>query len=135
MPPYYFPIFSGGFGCCPGNILAKQYLDKLRKEEVSIDSAHRVLINSIRQQRMLKSGGLVTWVASGDPRTLLHGSVLYKVGGGEVDLYFSNSSGGLTCDVKILSGQPQLNGGCKVVGQGSKELQILYNFHSTAPVR
>jgi hypothetical protein len=37
-----------------GNILAKQYLEKLRKEEVSIDWAHRVLISSIRQQRMLK---------------------------------------------------------------------------------
>jgi hypothetical protein len=37
-----------------GNPLAKEYLEKLRKEEVSIDWAHRVLINSIRQQRMLK---------------------------------------------------------------------------------
>jgi hypothetical protein len=37
-----------------GNPLAKQYLEKLKKEEVSIDWAHRVLINSIRQQRMLK---------------------------------------------------------------------------------
>src|SRR5215831_837943 len=37
-----------------GNVLAKQYLDKLRKEQVSIDWAHRVLINSIREQRMLK---------------------------------------------------------------------------------
>src|SRR5215472_9959616 len=37
-----------------GNALAKQYLEKLRKEQVSIDWAHRVLINSIRQQRMLK---------------------------------------------------------------------------------
>jgi hypothetical protein len=37
-----------------GNVLAKQYLEKLRNEEVSIDWAHRVLINSIRQQRMLK---------------------------------------------------------------------------------
>src|SRR5215469_2951406 len=37
-----------------GNVLAKQYLEKLRKEEVSIDWAHRVLITSIRQQRMLK---------------------------------------------------------------------------------
>jgi hypothetical protein len=37
-----------------GNVLAKQYLDKLRKEEVSIDWAHRVLITTIRQQRMLK---------------------------------------------------------------------------------
>jgi hypothetical protein len=37
-----------------GNVLAKQYLEKLRKEEVSIDWAHRVLIGSIRQQRMLK---------------------------------------------------------------------------------
>ncbi|HYA85303.1 MAG TPA: hypothetical protein VEH06_17925 [Candidatus Bathyarchaeia archaeon] len=37
-----------------GNPLAKQYLEKLRKEEVSIDWAHQVLINSIRQQRMLK---------------------------------------------------------------------------------
>ena len=32
----------------------EQYLEKLRKEEVSVDWAHRVLINSIRQQRMLK---------------------------------------------------------------------------------
>ena len=30
------------------NVLAKQYLEKLRKEEVSIDWAHRVLINSNR---------------------------------------------------------------------------------------
>ena len=36
------------------NALAKQYLEKLGKEEVSIDWAYRVLINSIRQQRMLK---------------------------------------------------------------------------------
>jgi hypothetical protein len=36
------------------NVLAKQYLVKLKTEEVSIDWAHRVLINSIRQQRMLK---------------------------------------------------------------------------------
>jgi len=36
------------------NILAKQYLEKLRKEEVSIDWAHRVLIDSIGQERMLK---------------------------------------------------------------------------------
>jgi hypothetical protein len=35
-------------------VLAKEYLDKLRKEEVSIDWGHRVLINSIREQRMLK---------------------------------------------------------------------------------
>jgi hypothetical protein len=34
--------------------LVKQYLEKLRKEEVSIDWAHRVLINNIREQRMLK---------------------------------------------------------------------------------
>ncbi|MGB6593101.1 MAG: hypothetical protein WBE68_16510, partial [Candidatus Nitrosopolaris sp.] len=31
-----------------------QYLEKLRKEQVSIDWARRVLINSIRQQRILK---------------------------------------------------------------------------------
>src|SRR5215469_2712765 len=37
-----------------GNHLAKQYLEKLKKEEVSIDWAHRVLINQIREQRMLK---------------------------------------------------------------------------------
>ena len=37
-----------------GNVLAKQYLEKLRNEQVSIDWAHRVLINGIRQQRMLK---------------------------------------------------------------------------------
>src|SRR5215469_11942955 len=37
-----------------GNPLAKQYLEKLKKEEVSIDWAHKVLINGIREQRMLK---------------------------------------------------------------------------------
>jgi hypothetical protein len=37
-----------------GNVLAKQYLEKLRIEEVSIDWAHRVLISNIREQRMLK---------------------------------------------------------------------------------
>jgi hypothetical protein len=37
-----------------GNVLAKQYLEKLRKDEASIDWAHRVLISSIRQQRLLK---------------------------------------------------------------------------------
>jgi hypothetical protein len=37
-----------------GNVLAKQYLEKLRKEEVTIHWAHRVLISSIRQQRTLK---------------------------------------------------------------------------------
>jgi hypothetical protein len=37
-----------------GNPLTKQYIEKLRKEEVSIDWAHRVLIDSIRQQRILK---------------------------------------------------------------------------------
>jgi hypothetical protein len=37
-----------------GNPLAKQYFEKLRKEEVSVDWAHQVLINSIRQQRLLK---------------------------------------------------------------------------------
>jgi hypothetical protein len=37
-----------------GTELAKQYLEKLKMEEVSIDWAHRVLINSIRQQRMFK---------------------------------------------------------------------------------
>jgi hypothetical protein len=29
------------------NVIAKQYLEKLRKEEVSIDWAYRVIINSI----------------------------------------------------------------------------------------
>jgi hypothetical protein len=37
-----------------GSTLAKQYLEKLRKEDVSIDWTHRILISSIRQQRMLK---------------------------------------------------------------------------------
>jgi hypothetical protein len=32
----------------------KRYLEKIRMEEASIDWAHRVLINGIRQQRMLK---------------------------------------------------------------------------------
>ena len=34
-----------------GNVIAKQYLDKLRKEEVSIDWAHRVLINNNQHNR------------------------------------------------------------------------------------
>jgi hypothetical protein len=34
-----------------GNTLAKQYLEKLKKEEVSIDWAHRVLINSNQHNR------------------------------------------------------------------------------------
>ena len=34
--------------------LAIRHLEKLKTEEVSIDRAYRVLINSIRQQRMLK---------------------------------------------------------------------------------
>jgi hypothetical protein len=37
-----------------GNPLAKQYVEKLRKEEVSIAWAHRLLIDSIRQERILK---------------------------------------------------------------------------------
>jgi hypothetical protein len=37
-----------------GDAIAKQYLEKLKKEEVSIDWTHRVLVNGIRQQRMLK---------------------------------------------------------------------------------
>jgi hypothetical protein len=36
------------------SIVISLLLTKLRKEEVSIDWAHRVLINSIREQRMLK---------------------------------------------------------------------------------
>jgi hypothetical protein len=35
-----------------GNELAKQYLEKLKKEEVSIGWAYRVLINRIREQRL-----------------------------------------------------------------------------------
>ena len=34
-----------------GNVLAKEYFDKLRKEEVSIDWAHRVLINNNQHNR------------------------------------------------------------------------------------
>jgi hypothetical protein len=37
-----------------GNAVAKQYVEKLKREQVSIDWAHRVLISSIRHQRMLK---------------------------------------------------------------------------------
>ncbi|MGB6529063.1 MAG: hypothetical protein WA323_04620 [Candidatus Nitrosopolaris sp.] len=37
-----------------GNVVTKQYLEKLRNEEVSIDWAYGVIINGIRQQRMLK---------------------------------------------------------------------------------
>ena len=34
-----------------GNVLAKQYLEKLKEEEVSIGWAHRVLINSNQHNR------------------------------------------------------------------------------------
>ena len=34
-----------------GNALAKQYVEKLRKEEVSIDWAHRVLSNNNQHNR------------------------------------------------------------------------------------
>ena len=37
-----------------GNVVAKQYLEKLRNEEVSIDWAYRVITNTIREQRTLK---------------------------------------------------------------------------------
>src|SRR5262249_47247216 len=37
-----------------GNELAKQYLEKLRKEKVSIDCAYRVLINRIQQQKRIR---------------------------------------------------------------------------------
>ena len=37
-----------------GNVLAKQYFEKLRNRKVSIDWAHRVLINRIREQNELK---------------------------------------------------------------------------------
>jgi hypothetical protein len=36
------------------NAVATQYLEKLRREEVSVDWAHRVLINRIREQRIIK---------------------------------------------------------------------------------
>ncbi|MFZ0897302.1 MAG: hypothetical protein WAZ77_22590 [Candidatus Nitrosopolaris sp.] len=36
------------------NLLAKQYLEKLKNQEVSIDWAYRVIINSNRKQRVLK---------------------------------------------------------------------------------
>jgi hypothetical protein len=51
-----------------GNVLAKQYLEKLRQEEVSIDWAHRVLINSIREQTMLKM------MAIADDRHFIYGN-------------------------------------------------------------
>jgi hypothetical protein len=34
--------------------ISKQYIEKLRNEEVTIDWAYRVLIRNIRPQRMLK---------------------------------------------------------------------------------
>ncbi|MGA8085081.1 MAG: hypothetical protein WB988_24770 [Candidatus Nitrosopolaris sp.] len=36
-----------------GNVLAKQYFEKLKNKKVSIDWAHRVLINRIREQNEL----------------------------------------------------------------------------------
>jgi hypothetical protein len=53
-PSQYIKLKSIQQEASNGNVLAKQYLEKLRKEEVSIDWAHRVLINSISDQRMLK---------------------------------------------------------------------------------
>jgi hypothetical protein len=47
-------LASSSIEAAKGNVLAKQYLEKLRNEEVTIDWAHRVLISQIRQQRMLK---------------------------------------------------------------------------------
>jgi hypothetical protein len=37
-----------------GNLLAQEYLEKLKNGNVSMDWAHKVLVNSIREQRMLK---------------------------------------------------------------------------------
>jgi len=36
-----------------GDVLAKQYIEKLRNKKVSIDWAYRVLINRIREQNKL----------------------------------------------------------------------------------
>ena len=37
-----------------GNLLAQEYLEKLKKGKVSTDWAYKVLVNSMREQRMLK---------------------------------------------------------------------------------
>ena len=37
-----------------GNLLAQEYLEKLKNGDVSPDWAYKVLVNSIREQRMLK---------------------------------------------------------------------------------
>ncbi|MGB7954037.1 MAG: hypothetical protein WCF23_08655, partial [Candidatus Nitrosopolaris sp.] len=37
-----------------GNLLAQEYLEKLKNGKVSTDRAYKVLVNSIREQRMLK---------------------------------------------------------------------------------
>jgi hypothetical protein len=37
-----------------GNLLAQEYLEKLKNGKVSPDWAYKVLVNSIREQRMLK---------------------------------------------------------------------------------
>jgi hypothetical protein len=37
-----------------GNLLAQEYLEKLKNGKVSTDWAYKVLVNSIREQRMLK---------------------------------------------------------------------------------
>jgi hypothetical protein len=37
-----------------GNLVAQEYLEKLKSENVSLDWAYKVVTNSIREQRMLK---------------------------------------------------------------------------------
>jgi len=60
------------------------------------------------------------------------GSVTFKVGGGEAQLFFNNpASGTNTCEVKILSGGPgDLTGNCEA-SQGLHS-EMTYSLHSLA---
>jgi hypothetical protein len=55
---YYFSFPSNVDKKLRKLYVGKQYLEKLKKEQVSIDWAHRVLISIIRQRRMLKMMGI-----------------------------------------------------------------------------
>ena len=49
-----------------GNLVAQEYLEKLKNAKVSTDWAYKVLVNSLREQRMLKM------IAVAEQRHLTH---------------------------------------------------------------
>jgi YVTN family beta-propeller protein len=85
-----------------GNVLAKQYIEKLKREQVSIDWAHRVLISSIRQSLIGTLTGFV------DPT-----GVGYNSANGNI--YVGNQGSNY---VSIISGSTNKVIGTVTVGQG-----------------